>query len=96
MRTLRPFEHRSPFDNDFLLDMRLTYLQILFLLKSSGVTDEHNDANSTTIELLEICQEMLALVVEAIVLRNHLVNSGTSLLWKVRANILALYVLSLF
>lgn len=75
---------RRPFEQDFLLSARLTYLQVLFLLgcrqslKASAILGRE-DSN-----LLGISEEMLSLVVEAIILRERLVNSGTGLVWKVR------------
>ncbi|EXJ71067.1 uncharacterized protein A1O5_06060 [Cladophialophora psammophila CBS 110553] len=82
-RTLFLHRDRSPFENDFLLNTRLTYIQTLFLLRNSVANHENAVFAETEVELLRIPQEMLSLTVEAIILRDHLVNSGTSLLWKV-------------
>jgi hypothetical protein len=70
---------RSPFERDFLAGTRLDYLHTLFLLHlvSFRQTSEPNDV------LLRIASDMLSLVVEVIVLRDRLVNSGTCLIWKV-------------
>ncbi len=59
--------------------MRLNQLQILFLLRLVLVSRlSEPDAS-----LLGVSQEILSLVVEIIVLRDQIVNSGTGLVWKV-------------
>lgn len=82
-QSLRTYEDQSPLERDFLLNTRLTYLQILFLTKNSMVIRENVGVDGEELKLLQISQEMLSLIVEAIILREQLVNSGTSLLWKV-------------
>lgn len=71
--------HASRFERDFLVGTRLDYLHTLFLLDlvASGRTTEPDRS------LLVIAGEMLSLVVEAIILRHRLVNSGSSFIWKV-------------
>lgn len=58
---------------------RLDYLHTLFLLHlvSLKKISEPDEA------LLTVAAEMLSHIVEVIILRDHLVNSGTSLIWKV-------------
>lgn len=73
--SLHPHIQRTPFELDLLLNNRLQYLQVLFLLHGA---ESHGGES-----LLEISEEMLSLVVDAIVLRDRLVNSGVSLIWKV-------------
>ncbi|KXH34928.1 hypothetical protein CSIM01_01964 [Colletotrichum simmondsii] len=70
---------QSPFERDFLAHIRLDYLHNLFLLGlvSQQPISEPND------ELLKVAIEMLSIVVEVILLRDQLVNSGTCLIWKV-------------
>ncbi|KXH32109.1 hypothetical protein CSAL01_04201 [Colletotrichum salicis] len=70
---------QSPFEQDFLAHIRLDYLHNLFLLGlvSQQPISEPND------ELLKVAIEMLSIVVEVILLRDQLVNSGTCLIWKV-------------
>ncbi|OHE93140.1 hypothetical protein CORC01_11552, partial [Colletotrichum orchidophilum] len=70
---------QDPFERDFLAHIRLDYLQNLFLLGlvSQQPISEPND------DLLDVAIEMLSIVVEVILLRNQLVNSGTCLIWKV-------------
>ncbi|KAH6664578.1 hypothetical protein B0J14DRAFT_630429 [Halenospora varia] len=71
--------HLRPFERDFLVGTRLDHLHTLFLLDLVLLRhiSEPNDS------LLKVAVEMLSLVVEAIVLRDRLVNSGTCLIWKV-------------
>lgn len=71
----------SPFVRDFLANQRLEYLHTHFLLELPSLkrTPESVD------DLLGIASSMLTLVVEVILMRSRLVNSGSHLLWKVRA-----------
>ncbi|OBT83805.1 hypothetical protein VE02_08659 [Pseudogymnoascus sp. 03VT05] len=71
--------HLGPFERDFLAGARLDHLHILFLLCLVSLRHISEPDDS----LLEVAVEMLSLVVETIVLRERLVNSGTSLIWKV-------------
>jgi hypothetical protein len=69
----------NPFERDFLLSTRLNHLQVKFLLRfvlldSLAQPDEM---------IVTIAQQMLSLVVEGILLREYLANSGTGLIWKV-------------
>ncbi|KAF4123735.1 Fungal Zn(2)-Cys(6) binuclear cluster domain [Geosmithia morbida] len=69
---------RKPFELDIMLGIKLNQLHVLFLVRLAVVrrfSEPHP-------ELSAIAQEMLALVVEAIVLKEHIVHSGTSLVWK--------------
>lgn len=69
----------TPFIKDFLANQRLEYLHTHFVL---GLTylQKHSEPNEP---LIEVAGEMLSLVVEVMLLRNKLVNSGTNWLWKV-------------
>ncbi|KAJ5607118.1 hypothetical protein N7537_003737 [Penicillium hordei] len=69
----------SPFERDFLAGTRLDYLHILLLL---GLVSQKR-ASELDQSLLEVAGEMLSITVEVIILRDRLVNSGTSLIWKV-------------
>ncbi|KFY41746.1 hypothetical protein V495_04814 [Pseudogymnoascus sp. VKM F-4514 (FW-929)] len=71
--------HLGPFERDFLAGARLDHLHIRFLLCLVSLRHISEPDDS----LLEVAFEMLSLVVETIVLRERLVNSGTSLIWKV-------------
>ncbi|KUJ09037.1 uncharacterized protein LY89DRAFT_318376 [Mollisia scopiformis] len=69
----------SPFERDFLLSTRLNHLQVKFLLQfvlldSLAQPDE---------VIVTITQQMLSLVVEGILLRDQLANSGTGFIWKI-------------
>lgn len=59
--------------------MRLTYLHVLFLLRLLLL---HTLTEPDT-AIIETAGQMLALVVEIILLREQLTNSGTGLIWKV-------------
>ncbi|RKK91727.1 hypothetical protein BFJ68_g16112 [Fusarium oxysporum] len=71
--------HADPFSNDFIVGLRLDYLHTLFLLHlaSSKQMSQPGDA------LLAISGEILSHIIEVVMLRDRLVNSGTSLSWKV-------------
>ncbi|KAF4969339.1 hypothetical protein FSARC_3414 [Fusarium sarcochroum] len=71
--------NQSPVISDFLVSARLNYLHILFLLR---LVLTRGKAQFDT-NLAVISAEMFGIVVEAIMLRNRLSNSGTSLVWKV-------------
>ncbi|UNI13592.1 hypothetical protein JDV02_000320 [Purpureocillium takamizusanense] len=69
----------SPFARDFMISVRLNHLHICFLLRRvllSRVTEPDGS-------ILAVAQEMLRLVVGAILLRDELANSGTTLGWKI-------------
>ncbi|VUC28933.1 unnamed protein product [Clonostachys rosea] len=69
----------EPFVNDLLLSVRLDYLHTLFLLHLASLKQVTRPSEA----LLCSASEMLSLITEAIMLRDRLVNSGTSLIWKV-------------
>ena len=70
---------QTPFERDFLVSTRLNHLHVLFLLRLVLFNCLAEPDNS----IVEIAQQMLALVVEAVLFRDHLANSGTGLIWKV-------------
>lgn len=70
---------QSPFQRDFLAHVRLTHLHVLFLLRLLLL----NTLSEPDIPIIETAGQMLALVVEIILLREQLTNSGTGLIWKV-------------
>lgn len=70
---------QSPFERDFLAHVRLTHLHVLFLLRLLLL----NTLSEPDIPIIETAGQMLALVVEIILLREQLTNSGTGLIWKV-------------
>lgn len=69
----------TPFERDFLISIRLNYLHITFLLRRI-LLRRLAEPDET---VLEVAGLMLHLVVDAILLRDELVNSGTGLDWKV-------------
>ncbi len=69
----------TPFQCDFLLSTRLNYLHVKFLLQF--VTLDYGASLSHT--FINVAHEILSLVVEGILLRERLANSGTGLVWKV-------------
>ena len=62
-----------------LASMRLDQLHVLFLLQLSFL----DTLTEPDPPILDISDQMLALVVETILLRDQLVISGTSQVWKV-------------
>lgn len=70
---------QGPVELDFLVSAKLNFTHVRFLLElHTALPISH-----PSIELLQASAEMLSLVVEAIVMRQKLANSGTSLVWKV-------------
>jgi hypothetical protein len=78
--------NNSPFERDFLISIRLNYLHISFLLRRLLL----RRLAEPDVPVLEVAQQMLHLVVEAILLRDDLANSGTGLDWKVCVEIVPL------
>ncbi|KAJ6025673.1 hypothetical protein N7444_013352, partial [Penicillium canescens] len=70
---------RYAFERDFLAGLRLDYLHTLFLLRLLF----HDTLARPDPAILDVSDQMLALVVEVILLRDQLVNSGTGLIWKI-------------
>lgn len=68
----------SPFERDFLVSTRLDYLHTILLLDMVAVQHISEPGDS----LLVTAREMLSHVVDTVVLRERLVNSGTCLIWK--------------
>ncbi|KAI8712229.1 hypothetical protein NCS52_01320600 [Fusarium sp. LHS14.1] len=69
----------SPFQRDFMASIRLNHLHVSFLLRRLG-WDRLSEPNAP---LIEVTTEMLKLVVELVMLREELSNSGTNLSWKI-------------
>ncbi|KAJ5239473.1 hypothetical protein N7468_004092 [Penicillium chermesinum] len=70
---------QGPFERDFVAHVRLNHLHVLFLLRLLLL----NTLAEPDIPIIETAAQMLALVVEVILLRDQLTNSGTGLIWKV-------------
>ena len=71
---------------DFLVSAKLNFAHVRFLLELT-ITPR---VSSPGIELLRTSADMLSLVVEAILLKQRLANSGTSLVWKVSIQVFLL------
>lgn len=67
------------FKRDMLASMRLDQLHVLFLLQLSFIDSLAEPDPS----MIDVSDQMLGLVIESILLRDRLVFSGTSLVWKV-------------
>lgn len=74
--------NQTPVIRDFILNARLNHLHVLFLLRMA-VTRSRPETDP---ELVSTAAEILTLVVEALMQKDYLVNSGTSLVWKVSPN----------
>lgn len=71
---------RRPVERDFMVNMKLNYLHVKFLLRLALLRPLTTDPDQ---QLLSISMEMLSLVVETVMLKDQIINSGTSLVWKV-------------
>lgn len=69
----------SPIERDFLASARLNHLHVLFLLQLS-LSSSNIEPGSA---LLVVSAEILGLVTEETMIREHLINSGTGLVWRV-------------
>ncbi|KAJ5329481.1 Transcription factor [Penicillium brevicompactum] len=67
------------FKRDMLASMRLDQLHVLFLLQLSFIDSLAEPDPS----MIDVSDQMLGLVIESILLRDRLVFSGTSLVWKI-------------
>lgn len=73
----------DPFQRDFVASVRLNHLHVLFLLQLLLLETPAEPSSS----IVEIAEQMLSIVVETILLRDQLINSGTSLPWRVRTHL---------
>ncbi|KAL4812584.1 hypothetical protein BDW67DRAFT_193577 [Aspergillus spinulosporus] len=67
------------FKRDFLAAVRLNHLHVMFML---SLLQLHTPAEPDT-PTVEIAEEIISLIVDLILLRDQIVNSGTSLVWKI-------------
>lgn len=70
---------QGPFERDFVAGVRLHHLHVLFLLRLLLL----KSPTEPDLPIIETAGQMLTLVVEIILLRDQLTNSGTGLIWKV-------------
>ncbi|EWY84339.1 hypothetical protein FOYG_14091 [Fusarium oxysporum NRRL 32931] len=75
---LRSSNHK-PIERDFVLTAQLSYLHVQFLLRIALL--QHGLQYDK--QLFQISTQILSLVVDGILCRDILVNSGSSLVWKV-------------
>lgn len=71
---------QEPFERDFIGSVRLNHLHVLFLL-NMHLLNTPNEPNST---IVDVAEQILCIIVDMILLRDQLINSGTSLVWKVQ------------
>ncbi|ATY59658.1 Fungal transcriptional regulatory [Cordyceps militaris] len=71
--------NQAPIVRDFILNARLNQLHIHFLLRMV-ITRTRPESDA---ELVSTAAEILGLIVEALMQKDYLVNSNTSLVWKV-------------
>jgi len=71
--------NRPPIEREFLLNTELHHLQILFLLHRIRSRQSHERSE----DYLQVASRMLSLVVQAILIREGIVPSENSLVWKV-------------
>lgn len=81
-RPLKHYHHRSPVEQDLMLSARLNHLHVLFLY-DLALAGHVIEAKS---RLIDTAADMLRLTVEAVTMRDRLINSGTGLIWRVRAS----------
>ena len=82
---------QGPFERDFVAGVRLHHLHVLFLLRLLLL----RSPTEPDLPIIETAGQMLTLVVEIILLRDQLTNSGTGLIWKVSRTRCSLPVSSL-
>lgn len=75
----RPPNHATPFERDFLFSICLNHLHVKLLLRRLSLAHQSEPDGA----VVEIAQKMLSLVVDVVLTRDELANSGTNLSWKV-------------
>ncbi|KAF2112247.1 hypothetical protein BDV96DRAFT_497984 [Lophiotrema nucula] len=70
---------RSPVERDFLISARLNHIHIFFMLHMA-LQRRTTDPDAP---LIKVSAQILSLVCEAVLLKDTLANSGTTLVWKV-------------
>ncbi|KAL3440661.1 hypothetical protein BJX65DRAFT_26051 [Aspergillus insuetus] len=79
LRKPTPTTSKDPFERDFLAAVRLNHLHVLFLL---SLLQLHTPAEPDE-TIIEIAEDTVLIIVDLILLRDQIVNSGTSLVWKI-------------
>lgn len=75
---LRSYD-RAPMELDLLLGVKLNHLHVVFLLQFALL----RNIKEPEAAIVRVSAEILELVVEALLLRERIIDSGTSLVWKV-------------
>ncbi|KAH8421601.1 ATP adenylyltransferase, partial [Colletotrichum scovillei] len=75
----RPPNSATPFERDFMFSIHLNHLHVKLLLRRLTLKRQ-SEPNG---DVVEIAQKMLSLVVDIVLTRDELANSGTNLSWKV-------------
>ena len=76
---MKLYHHRKAVELDLMLGMKLNHLHVLFLLRMALVKRMAEPDS----QLCGLAQDILSLVIEALIFKDNLVHSGTSLVWKV-------------
>ncbi|KAF9877088.1 hypothetical protein CkaCkLH20_05354 [Colletotrichum karsti] len=76
---LKQYEDRSAVERDFMVSAKLNHLHVLFLLRFA-LTRRMQEPDT---QLIDLSANMLKVIVESVVLKNNLANSGTSVVWRV-------------
>jgi hypothetical protein len=71
--------HRTPAERDLLAAIKLQHLHVLFLLEIATA----GRVSDPPASLVAASGQLFRLVVQSAVLKHHLGNSGTALVWKV-------------
>ncbi|KAK1493545.1 hypothetical protein CABS01_11714 [Colletotrichum abscissum] len=75
----RPPNNATPFERDFLFSVHLNHLHVNLLLRRLTLKRQSEPDGA----VIEIALKMLSLVVDIVLTRDELANSGTNLSWKV-------------
>lgn len=70
---------RDPVELDLLLAVKLNHLHVVFLLQFALL----RKVAEPNADIAKISAEMLGLIIEALLLRDRIIDSSTSLVWKV-------------
>ena len=71
--------NRKPIERDFVVAAKLNHLHVLFLVQLALA----GQISEPTPGLVALSANILSLVVEAIMFKTYLVNSGTGMIWRV-------------
>ena len=83
--------NRQPIELDFMVSARLNHLHVQFLLRLALVSSIHEPDP----QLVAISSNMLSIVVQGMIFKDHLANSGTSHIWRVSETLSPHYSLNI-